>query len=111
MALGTVYVRIELDDPTRIYYGPEDPVQGNVVLRYTPDHRSKVTSELFGPLQIQVKLSGALRVDHGRSANTRLLTIPRELFHQQDRIYDGPFRAEPGSEHRFPFTVFFPGMK
>ncbi|KAH7029488.1 uncharacterized protein B0I36DRAFT_432257 [Microdochium trichocladiopsis] len=60
--LGKVKASIILDDPDRVYYGPNDPIRGCVRLRYFA--RTYVPSgfELSAPCKIDMNLYGQVKV-------------------------------------------------
>lgn len=106
--LGTLHVKLLLDQPQRVHYGPDDAVTGHILLKYRAaiPGLSPLTlnAELFGPLSLQVVFRGIARLHIGEESrvDTHL------LFAKVEQVHDGSFRAQPDSEHVFPFTIRFP---
>ncbi|KXT00431.1 hypothetical protein AC578_1927 [Pseudocercospora eumusae] len=100
-ALGQLHIRAVLDHPSKVHYGPDDPVRGKVVLKYVSPSKAS-SSQLFGPLTLAVILKGQARInpeDEGSQSTT--------LFTETQTIQDGAFRADSENEHALPFALHF----
>lgn len=102
-SLGVLFSRVVVDNPDRIHYGNEEAVTGNVTLRYRPKVRSH-TTELFGPLLIQVTFQGVLKAVRGKEYSIAAV----KLFSKTAKLHDGPFRADPDTDYQFSFSTTFP---
>lgn len=116
MKIGTLYSSVTLDRESRIYTSPSDPVSGHVVLEFKAWDREKgetSTTELHGPLKINVVFEGNLSTSIDEDNTVRNVGMPdygdvRSLFHKTHFVYEGQLRAAANERKAFPFTLFFP---
>ncbi|GAB1731859.1 hypothetical protein NU195Hw_g5176t1 [Hortaea werneckii] len=112
--VGTLMIRVVLDEPNRIYCGPNEPVTGYVNLYYDiPDSRKKreeSPADLFGPLKLSINFHGRAKtkITTDNSSHGSVHRGRAPLFHIVSEIHDGPYRSAPGEKHRIPFSVYFP---
>ncbi|KAK4502236.1 hypothetical protein PRZ48_005661 [Zasmidium cellare] len=109
-SLGVLHARLHLDDPKRIHYGSDDPVDGKVRLLFERNAiKGAPETELFGPLEIDLTLKGTIRFVSGNSAISDSSPQNESVFVSKSiNLHTGPFRAAPGTEHDFPFSLNFP---
>ncbi|EME85076.1 uncharacterized protein MYCFIDRAFT_195943 [Pseudocercospora fijiensis CIRAD86] len=100
-ALGQLHIRAVLDNPKKVHHGPDDPVRGNVHVKYASSSRAG-SSQLFGPLKLEVVLRGQARVN-AEDEPSQITT----LFTEARTLYDGAFRADGENEHALPFALDF----
>lgn len=102
--LGTLRVRLALDEPGRVHYGCDDPIYGTVRVRHTPNFQTG--TELFGPLELDVTLTGTTLVTMGHNDIGRI--DPKTICSESRRVHRGPFRFEADTDHEFRFSISFP---
>ncbi|KAF2162967.1 hypothetical protein M409DRAFT_58003 [Zasmidium cellare ATCC 36951] len=109
-SLGVLHARLHLDDPKRIHYGSDDPVDGSVRLKFERNGmKGAPATELFGPLEVNLTLKGTMRFVSGNSAISDSSPQNESVFvNKTISLHTGPFRAAPGTEHDFPFSLNFP---
>lgn len=111
--LGKLQASVHLNGPSPIHYGPADPISGTVNLVYLPYSsvfkKNVETAALFGPLHLDVILSGRIRIRIRRERSHALPTVHDvALFALKFRVYRGSFEPEVGKDYTYPFTASFP---
>ncbi|KAI0548150.1 hypothetical protein F4679DRAFT_551457 [Xylaria curta] len=109
MSIGTLFTNIVLSEPGKIHCGNHDPVLGYINIRYSAWQES---AELFGPLKVSVFLHGRAKTKIWKS-NGQTTSIYRgraPLISRKVLVYDDSFRAQPGEEAVFPFSLTFPEL-
>ncbi|KAI0860806.1 hypothetical protein F4860DRAFT_188242 [Xylaria cubensis] len=109
MSIGTLFTNIVLSEPGKIHCGNNDPVLGHISVRYSAWQNNQ-SAELFGPLKVSVFLHGRAKTKIWKS-NGQTTSIYRgraPLFSRKVLVYDDSFRAQPGEEGVFPFSLNFP---
>ena len=110
MGIGTVGVKIQVDDPRRIRLGSQDEVTGSVTLTFHPKASQQITPELFAPLTITVFLQGRAKTKIWKS-NGRHRTIYRgrvPLLHISGVIHNGKCKLAAEEAQSFRFVMQFP---
>lgn len=109
MSVGTLHALTILNEPGKTHCGSRDPVLGHINLRYSPGPKNP-GAELFGPLQVFVVLHGRAKskVWKSNGQSTSIYRGRAPLFTRRVLVYDDSFRARPGEETMFPFSVSFP---
>ena len=111
--LGKLQASIQPDGLSQPHYGAGDPVSGTVKLVYLPYSsvfkKNVETAALFGPLRLDVILSGRIRIRIRRERSHALPTVHDvALFAQKFSVYRGSFEPEVGKDYTYPFTARFP---
>ncbi|KAI0191893.1 hypothetical protein F4808DRAFT_443569 [Astrocystis sublimbata] len=111
MSVGTLHANILFSEPGKIHCGSSDPVLGHVSIRYQPSQRNP-GAELFGPLQVMVYLHGRAKTKIWKSngQSTSIYRGRAALFARKALVYDDSFKAQPGEEGVFPFSLTFPEL-
>ena len=116
MSAGTLQVKLMLDPQDRVYYGPGDPITGHVELYYrssktseTPRSGSQGASNLFGPLNLTLKLYGRILTQASEVGDKQYVFKDKaKLFESWHVVHQGPYRMEAEERARFPFAINFP---
>ncbi|KAI5358951.1 putative arrestin-like protein [Septoria linicola] len=111
--LGKLQAKILVDGLLRPHYGPSDKVTGTITLVYQPYSsvfkKNVETTALFGPLKLDVILTGRIRLRIRRERSHALPTNHDvALFASKFTVYRGSFEPEVGKEYSFPFRASFP---
>jgi hypothetical protein len=94
------------DLPRTVFYGPNDPVSGKVILRF----KSLGPKELFAPLRLKVTLQGwmQLHVAENRTSHAYIFINERRKLCTTTEVFNGSIRAMLGEPQGFPFEIHFP---
>lgn len=108
MLNGSLTATIVLDKPNHVHCGSQDPVTGNVCLRYHPPPGAggDGSTELFGPLRVTIRLHGRAKTKIKRDKEYDRGRV--SLFSLARLVYDGALRMAAGTVHLVPFAVPFP---
>lgn len=111
--LGKLQAKIQGDGLNETYHGPGDAIAGLITLVYRPYSsvfkKNVPTAALFGPLRLDVILSGRIRIRIRRERSHALPTVHDvALFAQKFKVYRGSFEPEVGKEYTYPFSAKFP---
>lgn len=105
MSVGSLNATVVPNHPLGLHCGPDDPVRGNVRVRYVPPHKQP-DSELFGPLKISITVYGRLKTKLKPGKETFRERVP--LFQRKLEVYNGPIRIKQGEIRDYPFGFIFP---
>lgn len=108
MSVSILRARVVLDRPYYAYTGTAEPVTGNILIKHTPQIKHMAAdAELFGPLIINATFSGQISTMLCRNDKIPY-SSKTPLFCITSVIYDGPFKASPDEDNKFPFSFNFP---
>ncbi|KAH7037054.1 uncharacterized protein B0I36DRAFT_358802 [Microdochium trichocladiopsis] len=118
-ALGHIKVSLQLADPSRVHYGPGDPVEGRIRLDYIAAGSLAGSFDLARPCRIFVTLRGLMLVRAvpgkmvlgvaSRDGDSYLGRSITTLFEREVCVFDGRMSGlTPRTSRQAKFSVCFP---